>query len=259
MENMRSGDLFDAAHYAPMKADQLHPAGIGRLLNHAAVQVANRGLTAPIADRRGDLRLRQARANQVGDKRAEVHALHFNVLTLNRNNVLLSVDNFPLCMQEGKQMASDNRPTNTVGARLRDARKLRKLTQAQLAARASMAQGTISDLENGRNQTSSELPILGMILGVNPLWLQTGKGPREPDAVAKPVEQHKQINTALMIECWRAAETYVLKAGAALGPEETLQLACRLYEQHADTPNRKAAELVSYLTALTKIMDMVPR
>lgn len=156
-------------------------------------------------------------------------------------------------------MGGDSRPTNTIGARLREVRKLRKLTQAQLAKRAGMAQGTISDLENGRNQTSTELPVLGMILGINPLWLQTGKGPREPDALAKPVEPHKQINTALMIECWRAAESYALKAGAALGPEETLQLACRLYEQHVDTPNRKAAELVSYLTALTKIMDMIPR
>lgn len=153
---------------------------------------------------------------------------------------------------------NEGRSVQTVGERLKEARKARKLTQAQLAKMAKIAQGTISDLEVGRNQSSAHLPMLGALLGVSSLWLQTGKGVREAEAAVAPVAPQRQINTALMVECWRAAESYTLRTGSNLTSEESLQLACRLYEQHVDTP-KKAHELLAYLMTLTQLIGTAPK
>lgn len=65
---------------------------------------------------------------------------------------------------------------NTVGERLKKARKHAKMTQVDLAKAVDAKQGAISDLENGRNHSSTKLIQMALCTGVNPEWLSTGKG-----------------------------------------------------------------------------------
>lgn len=60
--------------------------------------------------------------------------------------------------------------------RLKIARKNAKMTQAQLAKAIKVTQGSISDLESGRNKSSTNTAQIATILKVNPTWLATGQG-----------------------------------------------------------------------------------
>lgn len=65
---------------------------------------------------------------------------------------------------------------DTVGKRLKKARKYAGMTQIELANTIDARQGAISDLENGRNSTSTKLVQMALVLGVNAEWLSTGVG-----------------------------------------------------------------------------------
>jgi transcriptional regulator with XRE-family HTH domain len=65
-----------------------------------------------------------------------------------------------------------------MGARLRAARKAAGMNQEQLAERAGINQSTVSDIENDE-QGTAYAPELAAPLGVEALWLKTGKGPRK--------------------------------------------------------------------------------
>lgn len=60
--------------------------------------------------------------------------------------------------------------------RLKSARKHARMTQIELAKAVGTSQGSISDLEAGRNKTSTNTVKMAQILGVNPDWLATGQG-----------------------------------------------------------------------------------
>lgn len=64
----------------------------------------------------------------------------------------------------------------SIGSRVKLARKAAKLTQAELASRSGLKQSTISDLEVGKSQGTTYIASLATALGVNALWLETGKG-----------------------------------------------------------------------------------
>ena len=69
------------------------------------------------------------------------------------------------------------------GSRLVQARKSAKLTQEQLCAQIGIAQSTLSEAETiaiGSKHT----PLLADALGVSPIWLATGQGPRTATAPA---------------------------------------------------------------------------
>jgi transcriptional regulator with XRE-family HTH domain len=79
-----------------------------------------------------------------------------------------------------------------IGMRLRHARKLRGLTQQELAKRSSVKQASISDLERGESKSfrGTTLVSLAQTLQVNPDWLSQGKGqmdrfddPLPPEAI----------------------------------------------------------------------------
>ena len=62
------------------------------------------------------------------------------------------------------------------GERLKFARKMRKLTQPDLAALSNVKQGTISKIERG-DQSASAFDIdLAVALRINPVWLSKGTG-----------------------------------------------------------------------------------
>lgn len=71
----------------------------------------------------------------------------------------------------------------TTGGRIKEWREKRKLTVAQLAQRVGLAQSTIYDLERGDSKSTTKLHRVAEALGVNPNWLETGKG--RPDAIVK--------------------------------------------------------------------------
>ena len=66
---------------------------------------------------------------------------------------------------------------STIGERLRRARKDRKVTQLELAARTGVAHSTVVRIERG--QTRPRIETVGKIaeaLGVDPRWLAFGDG-----------------------------------------------------------------------------------
>jgi len=61
--------------------------------------------------------------------------------------------------------------------RLRELRKILKLTQSEFAAKLEMAQNSYSKLETGENSlTDKNIFLICLIYDVNESWLRTGKG-----------------------------------------------------------------------------------
>lgn len=65
---------------------------------------------------------------------------------------------------------------NNIGTRLKALREQAHLTQGQLAAMAGVSQGTIGNIEAGARKEPRNLLAIARALGVDPEWLQTGRG-----------------------------------------------------------------------------------
>lgn len=83
---------------------------------------------------------------------------------------------------------------NTLGTRIRSARKEAGLTQVELAKKVHITQPTLSDLENGHTDSTSSLVELAMALDVRPEWLATGKGDRKQQKEGLGVNPAKEIH-----------------------------------------------------------------
>jgi SOS-response transcriptional repressor LexA len=66
----------------------------------------------------------------------------------------------------------------TFGVRLKQARREAGMTQKELASKAGIKQGTLSELENDKYAASAHTPQLAAALRVNALWLANEKGPK---------------------------------------------------------------------------------
>lgn len=86
----------------------------------------------------------------------------------------------------------------TIGERIKAARKAIPMTQGELAAKVGVKQPTLSELERGDSASSAHLPAIAAALGLNALWLQTGKGPKHPVSSITPKEM-------LLITAYREA------------------------------------------------------
>lgn len=64
----------------------------------------------------------------------------------------------------------------SLGDRVKRARKHAGFTQAQLAKKVETSQGAISDIENGRNKESSSLFDIAKVTGVSADWLINNQG-----------------------------------------------------------------------------------
>ena len=64
--------------------------------------------------------------------------------------------------------------------RLRDARKMRGLTQVQLANASGIKQSDVSKIERGETLRPTGLIALARVLDVSPHWLDTGEGEMRP-------------------------------------------------------------------------------
>lgn len=80
----------------------------------------------------------------------------------------------------------DHGRMNTLGKRVKAARKYAGLTQIQLADRAGMDQTTISKLEKGHNDKSAFCVRIAVACGVSPVWLETGQGEMLPRQSSDP-------------------------------------------------------------------------
>lgn len=76
---------------------------------------------------------------------------------------------------------------NTFADRLRYTRRLRGLTQAELAKAARVSQGAIGNYERGLRRSAQSIFKIAEALGVNARWLDQGTGPMEPDPTAPAV------------------------------------------------------------------------
>ena len=75
------------------------------------------------------------------------------------------------------------------GTRLREYRKVKKLTMQQLADLIGIRQGPLSELETGKSSPSANtLASLHLHTDINVAWLLTGQGPMiRPESVAEPI------------------------------------------------------------------------
>lgn len=75
----------------------------------------------------------------------------------------------------------------SIGTRIKLLRKEAKWSQIELADKVGLKQSTISDLEVGKSTGTTYLAQIAQVLGVNALWLETGKGARDdgPDVVPR--------------------------------------------------------------------------
>ena len=87
---------------------------------------------------------------------------------------------------------------NTLAERLLWARKKKGLTQATLARLSGSSQPAIGSLESGNRVASRNIAAIAAALGVNAMWLQTGKG--RPDLnYVEPVEVVKQYSADIQL------------------------------------------------------------
>lgn len=68
---------------------------------------------------------------------------------------------------------------NTIGERIKEARRLRSLSRPQLAEAAKIKYPTLAGIENNDQAGTTQLPQIAEALRVSAKWLQTGRGPME--------------------------------------------------------------------------------
>ena len=93
-----------------------------------------------------------------------VHTQHISRLMDKVNSHLIVVPHNLTCMN--------------IGDRIRTEREARGWSQKELARRAGVTQGLISQIETGKNKDTKNLAPLALALDVNADWLATGKGPK---------------------------------------------------------------------------------
>ena len=74
----------------------------------------------------------------------------------------------------------------SIGKRIKEVRKELKLSQAALCAKIGIHQSTLSELETGESTGTTYLARIAAALSVSALWLETGRGSREPIQDAPP-------------------------------------------------------------------------
>jgi phage repressor protein C with HTH and peptisase S24 domain len=83
------------------------------------------------------------------------------------------------CNRQSDAIFNHNCDMSTFASRLKERRKKKGLSQADLAKKSKVSQTTISDIERGRNDGSKSILDLARALGCRPEWLQNGELPEE--------------------------------------------------------------------------------
>ena len=83
--------------------------------------------------------------------------------------------------------------TATMGSRIRDLRKRRRLTQVQLASLAGITQGTLSLIENNESKDVAGATLAGLCraLKTTPEFIVAGAG--DPDSIEQAIAEHELV------------------------------------------------------------------
>jgi len=130
-----------------------------------------------------------------------------------------------------------------IAGRLKQARKALNLTQAELAKKAKVSQGTIGNIEAGLRDRPRELLAIAAALEVDPLWLETGKNNNKQQDTGRLVLKEQPPEPDLMLSLNRVSRA--LQHSDELTLDQVRPLLVRLVE----TPVR-APEIVPRLHAL---------
>lgn len=110
---------------------------------------------------------------------------------------------------------ADDYAMSTLGQRLKECRKEKGLRQAEVCLRIGIKQGTLSELENDKYPTSSFVPRLAVLYGVEAIWLSDGKGPKtrtyglqDVDKSIPNVSDPIQIKGIIPLISWVQAGTF---------------------------------------------------
>lgn len=149
-----SGDLFgakgDNGAHAPLAADKTGDRCLLNAESFGGSTLGSEVLNEPFED---------------------VHAV-----TSNRNTYILDYRNS--CLQEYRGSCENLRME--LKHRFKAARKYAGITQRDLADLLGITQATISEIETGKTSSTSYCARAAAICGVNPLWLEAGKGEMLP-------------------------------------------------------------------------------
>lgn len=93
---------------------------------------------------------------------------------------------------------------DSLAQRLKEARGEAGISQAVLAKKSGCGQSTIASIESGRNQGSTLISVIAQVLGVQPLWLSTGKGCKvtslPPERVLSALPEHIALIVQRLME-----------------------------------------------------------
>ena len=110
---------------------------------------------------------------------------------------------------------ADDDVMSTLGQRLKECRREKGLRQAEVCLRIGIKQGTLSELENDKYPTSSFVPRLAALYGVEAIWLSDGKGPKvrtyglqDVDKTAGNVSSRIEISNKIPLISWVQAGTF---------------------------------------------------
>lgn len=84
-------------------------------------------------------------------------------------------------IRQNESQVEDDSPMQTFAERLKNCREEKGLTKKALAKLAGVkSPSTLTEMENGENHNSPQIPAIANALGVEALWLQHGAGPKLP-------------------------------------------------------------------------------
>lgn len=89
---------------------------------------------------------------------------------------------------------------DTIASRLKEALRLRELSQTKLAELAGVSQGTIGNISSGARDGLQSLPVIASALRVRYEWLRFGEEPMEPPTLDWPFEGVPPERFALLTE-----------------------------------------------------------
>lgn len=116
---------------------------------------------------------------------------------------------------------SHNYVPMNIGARIKKARKVRELSRRKLSEMTGIPYPTLAGIENGDQESSTQLHHIAKKLVVRIDWLETGKGEMDaPEAASDGVSQQMRLNPEKLAETARALRERYKEAGLVYSIEE---------------------------------------
>ena len=127
-------------------------------------------------------------------------------------------------MTTGERIRKD-KETTPLGRRVRAARKQAGFTQKGLADLVGISQTAVYKLEGGKSKSSRCTVAIALQCGVDPVWLDNGKGEMSPVPVTPASTEDGQSHRVplfarLPLVSWEEASRICQTAAAALHPQE---------------------------------------